>query len=128
MDLEQLLEVLLTNPQNIKIEYSNIDGKETLIVNGKEITEKEEYNDTEILNKIATFKSNIELLDENIYVEVLEDAQDINFKHLDTLISQEHFSKEEANIVSQQIDKIYELIRQKITSKVYELAELLEKF
>lgn len=128
MDLEQFLEVLLTNPQNIKIEYSNIDGKETLIVNGKEITEKEEYNDTEILNKIATFKSNIELLDENIYVEVLEDAQDINFKHLDTLISQEHFSKEEANIVSQQIDKIYELIRQKITSKVYELAELLEKF
>lgn len=128
MDLEQFLEVLLTNPQNIKIEYSNIDGKETLIVNGKEITEKEEYNDTEILNKIATFKSNIELLDENIYVEVLEDAQDINFKHLDTLINQEHFSKEEANIVSQQIDKIYELIRQKITSKVYELAELLEKF
>lgn len=84
MNFEKLFDLILANPDNISITYSNINGKETLKVNGKEVNE---FDDSQIKEDIAHYKEIIDKLDSCIFVEVLERVgEHIDLKELDTLL------------------------------------------
>ena len=53
MNLEKFLELVLTNPDNISIQYSNINGEEKLIVNGKDLSKEEGEKFGELELKLA---------------------------------------------------------------------------
>lgn len=129
MELERLLELLFENPQNINIQYSNINGKEKITVNGHDLSKEEDYDDTEVKRLIKEYKDNINLLDDCTFVEVLDEMEDtINFKNLDTFMNKEHFTEEEAEFVKGQINMINTAIHEKLVNKIQEFNELLGKF
>lgn len=126
MNFEKFLELVFSNPENISIEYSNIDGKERLVVNGQELSD---FNDSEIIAKVSKFKQNIELLDDCTFTEVIEELSDsIDLNALNEFFDKEHFSEHEADEAESQINLINSLIREKITAKIQALTELLDKF
>lgn len=80
MNLERLLELVFSNPDNLRVEYSNINGKETCFVNGINVLEKEEtFNDQAIKEKISLYKENLKYLDEWIWNLVIDEATNRNF-------------------------------------------------
>lgn len=128
MNLEKLLELVFENPDNISIEYSNINGKEKFIVNGKELSV---FDDSEIKTLISEYKKNIELLDDCTFteaIEALEDRSNIDLNQLDKLINQESFTEKEAQTIKAHIDFMSSIIREKIFNKIQVLTELLDKF
>lgn len=128
MNLEKLLELVFENPDNISIEYSNINGKEKFIVNGKELSV---FDDSEIKTLISEYKKNIELLDDCTFteaMEALEDRSNIDLNQLDKLINQESFTEKEAQTIKAHIDFMSSIIHEKISNKIQVLTELLDKF
>lgn len=128
MNLEKLLELVFENPDNISIEYSNINGKEKIIVNGKELSI---FDDSEIKTLISEYKKNIELLDDCTFteaMEALEDRSNIDLNQLDKLINQESFTEKEAQTIKAHIDFMSSIIHEKISNKIQVLTELLDKF
>lgn len=130
MNLERLLELVFNNPDNISIDYSNINGEERLIVNGEDLSEcKESFDDQETLELVAKYKENIAHLDDCIFVEMLDEvAGIIDLKELDSLLNQEHFTEAEAELVEGHINFMNTVIQEKIINKVQDLIELLGKF
>lgn len=129
MNLEKLLELVFENPDNISIEYSNINGKEKFIVNGKELSI---FDDSEIKTLISEYKKNIELLDDCTFTEAMEALEDrsenIDLNQLDKLINQESFTEKEAQTIKAHIDFMSSIIHEKISNKIQILTELLDKF
>lgn len=126
MDLTELIN-LLTHSDNISIEYSNIDGKESLKINGKEIENKESFDDSEIKAKIEKYLKDIESIDDDLFVSVIESIKEINLGEFDDLCKQDSFTEEEAEIVNKDIDFMYNRIKEEIMSKVEQLADLYNK-
>lgn len=127
MDIEKLFNLILNNPDNISIQYSNINGEEKLVVNGKEVTER--YDDSEIQEKIAKYRENVELLDDCVFVEALEAyEEDYSIKQFDDLLNKQYLDEEEATITNHLIDTMNTLIHNKIVSKIQNLTDLLERF
>ena len=88
--LNNLLSIIYKNPENVKIEYSYIDGKESLLLNGEE--QLKQFDDSRIKAIIKNYKENLDLLDDCVFVESLESLEDsIDFKQMDDLMHQEHF-------------------------------------
>ena len=128
MNLEKFFELVLNNPNDISIEYSNIDGKETLIVNGEDLT-KEEYDDTDIKNEIELYKEKIKLLDDCTFIQVLDEASNrFDISAFNTLLDKEHFTEEEAVLIKEQLDVIKNIIRDNVTNKIQNLIEVLDNF
>lgn len=131
MNLERLLELVFSNPDNISIEYSNVDGQERLTVNGEDLipSPNETYDDTQVKQIIATYKENIKLLDDCTFVEVMEDIENIiNLKELDSLLNQEHLTEDEAESVKGQLAFINTVIHEKLMTKIQNFIELVERF
>lgn len=130
MNLEKFIELVFNNPENISIEYSNINGEERLIVNGEDLSGcGGSFDDQETLKLVADYKESIAQLDDCIFVEMLDEvANVIDLHELDSLLNQEHFTEEEAEIVEGQINYMKTIIHEKIAEKVQGLIELLEKF
>lgn len=129
MDLEKFLELVFSNPDNIRVEYTNINGQESLKVNGEELLpEKERYDDTPIKEYISKYKDNIKLLDDCTFLEVIEEAEEvINIQSLDELLKQDSYTQEEAELVYGQLNFINTIIHEKLTNKVQDLIELIER-
>lgn len=132
MDLERLFELVLSNPDNIHLEYSNINGQESLIINGEELIAPEEieetYDDTPIKEYIAKYQDNIRLLDDCTFIEVIEEIEGImDVQALDELLKQESFTQEEAELIYGQLNFINTVIHEKLVNKVQDLIELLER-
>lgn len=127
MDLERLFELVFSNPDNIHIEYTSIDGRESLIVNGEELIPKR-YDDTPVKEYISKFKDNIKQLDDSIFLEVTEEASEIiDVQSLDELLDQDSFTQEEAELIYGQLNFINSIIHEKLTNKVQDLIELIER-
>lgn len=131
MDLEKLFKLLFNTPENICIEYSNIDGKESLKINGEDFTDtpKEEvYDDTAIKEYISKYKDNIQALDDCTFVEVIEEVEDIiDIQTLDSLLNQDSFTKDDAELIRGQIQIINTVIHEKLVNKIQDLQELLDR-
>lgn len=129
MDLEKFFELLFSNPDNIHLEYSNINGQESLRINGEEIIDTpDEFDDTTIKEYIARFKDNIQLLDDCTFVEVIDEVEHIiDIQSLDELISQESFTEDEAELVYGQLNFINTVIHEKLANKVQDMIELLDR-
>lgn len=145
MDLEKFFELLLSNPNNVHLEYSNINGQESLRINGEELfgtpdkekeekeeekeeEEKEVYNDTAIKEYISNYKDNIQLLDDCTFVEVIEQVENvIDIQALDELLSQESFTQDEAELIYEQLNFINTVIHEKLVNKIQDLQELIDR-
>lgn len=129
MDLEKFFELLFSNPDNIHLEYSNINGQESLRINGEEVIDTpDEYDDTSIKEYIARFKDNIQSLDDCTFVEVIDEIEHtIDIQSLDELISQESFTEDEAELIYGQLNFINTVIHDKLTNKVQNIIELLDR-
>ncbi len=126
MDLEKLLQTALKCPNNIKLEYSNINGQESLKLNGEELID---YDDSEVKKYISEYKEDIELIDDCMFLEVIEEiAKTIDSQALDELLNQDSFTEEEAELVYGLITFIRAAFHEKIQNKIQDLEELLEKF
>lgn len=124
--LNNILEVIYKNPNKMSIEYSNLDGKESLIVNGEEMLNTT-FDDSEIKDKITRYKTILESLDSCVFVEALEALEDeIDFKEMDELINQESFNKEEAALVEYLINKVNSSIINKLTEKISEMKAVIK--
>lgn len=142
MDLEKFFELLLSNSDNVHLEYSNINGQESLRINGEELfgtpdkeeeekeekEEKEVYDDTAIKEYISNYKDNIQLLDDCTFVEVIEQVENvIDIQALDELLSQESFTKDEAELIYEQLNFINTAIHEKLVNKIQDLQELIDR-
>ena len=142
MDLEKFFKLLLSNPENIHLEYSNINGQESLRINGEELfgtpdkekeeeeekEEKEVYDDTAIKEYISNYKDNIQLLDDCTFVEVIEQIENvIDIQALDELLSQESFTQDEAELIYEQLNFINTAIHEKLVNKIQDLQKLIDR-
>lgn len=86
--------------------------------------------DTNIKNKIANYKRNLDLLDDCIFVDVLDElaTYNVNLKQFDDLLNKEELTESEETYVSYLIDFTNSLIRQHILNKITDLNELIDNF
>lgn len=122
-NMEEILNALL-NGEIKSLEYSFIDGKETLKINGEEIKNEEE---SKIQSLIKEYKENIELLDDCTFVEVLDETP-LDLKHFDTLLNKKSLTKEESEYVEEAIKHMNNSIHNKLEKKIKDLTELIKKF
>lgn len=123
MNLEKFLNLLLSNPENISIQYSNINGDEKLIVNGEEVN-------SEIEERINKYKENLKKLDDCVFEEVLEEAEARNFNlvEMNRVLELDSFTKDDEIFAANVIDIMSELIKEILADKIKDLSELMEEF
>ena len=124
MDIEKLLE-LLNAHDNVRIEYSFIDGRESLKVNGEEVIPS--YDDSSIKKMIKEFKANIELLDDNTFTKVLEETK-LSLTDVINLLDQESFTEEEAVQAQNYIETLSTSIKEKLADKMDTLYYIYNRF
>lgn len=107
---------------NFRIEVSDEDGYFSL-----RLVKTFESN---IKEKIANYKRNLDLLDDCIFVDVLDElpTYNIDLKQFDELLNKEELTESEETYVSYLIDFTNSLIRQHITNKIEDLNELIDNF
>lgn len=129
MNLEKLLELVFNDPDNISIQYSNINGKEKLIVNGKDLSD-DTFDDSEIKHFIEDYKERFSELDDNIFDLIVKEAEKrgLNLSEMNQALEQEHYTEEEAinanNVITVMSDIIAHVIKREIDS----LYTVLEKW
>lgn len=131
MNLERLLELVFNNPNDISIQYSNINGDEKLIVNGEDLTDQgEPYDDSQIKEEIAEYKEKIEKLDDYIFELVIDEAEKRHFNlyEMNKGLELEHYTPQEETYASNVIEIMTELIQEVIKREVQKLIDTLEQF
>ena len=131
MNLERLFELVFNNPDNISIQYSNINGEERLIVNGEDlINQGISYDDSEIKEKIANYKAKIEKLDDYIFEKVIDEAEkrSFNLYEMNKGLELESYVPQTEQYASNVIDTMTELIQEVIKNEIQKLVDTLEKF
>lgn len=105
---------------NFRIEVSDEDGCFSLRL----------VKTFDIKEKIANYKRNLDLLDDCIFVDVLDElpTYNIDIKQFDELLNKEELTESEEIYVSYLIDFTNSLIRQHITNKIEDLNELIDNF
>ena len=85
---------------------------------------------SDIKDKIANYKKNLDLLDDCIFVDVLDELTyyHIDLKQFDELLNKEQLTESEETYVSYLIDFTNSLICQHILDKIQNLNELLDNF
>jgi hypothetical protein len=130
MNLEKLFDYIIKNP-NINITYTNIDGKESLTVNGREVeglkdTEelekiKEDANneDIKLKEEINEWESFLEDIDDCVYEQVIDFiSEDIDIKHFDDLTKQTAWTDCERKSIRTTISYINSVIKQVLLKKI----------
>jgi hypothetical protein len=130
MDIQKLFDYIAKNP-DINITYTNIDGKESLTVNGREVeglkdTEelekiKEDANneDVKLKEEIDEWESFLEDIDDCVYEQVIDFiSEDIDIKHFDDLTKQKTWTDCDREIVRKTISYINSVIKQVLLKKI----------
>lgn len=127
MNLEQLIKLVLSNPKNIDIRYSNINGQEKLIVNGEEIKDEVDNN---VMEEINTFKKNVQELPDYIFEQVIDKMEETysDFKEMNDYLEKESYNKEEADVARDIMYQIGSTVTDVIEKELYILEKLNEKF
>lgn len=139
LDLLEILKLLIpegTNQGcsdgNKSISVKNENGKITIECSyeeEKEDTSDKSFDDSEIKELVAEFKSSIEDLDDSIFLESIEKAKvAVDVKRFDKLLNLEKFTEAEATEVACLIDYFSQLIAVTLQEKIQELVDLSEKF
>lgn len=129
MNLEKFIELVFANPTNISIQYSNINGEEKLLVNGEEVRKDEDFDDTDTLEMIKEYKGRLEELEDDIFVEAMEEAsEELNLSEVDTLLNKEHLTEDEAETVLNNISVIDSIIYDTIQSRIDYYVALKEMY
>lgn len=130
MNLEKLFELVFSNPNNLRVEYSLADGKETCFVNGINILEREVFDDRAIKDEISRYKENLNYLDEWVWNLVMDEAANRNFNllEMDRILNLDSYTEEEALQASNTIDIMSSLINEILKQEVQSLIDLMERF
>ncbi len=117
--LEELNQEIGDNP---RIEVSEKDGYVSLKLANS--------IDDNVKNKIANYKKNLDMLDDCIFIDVLDElaTYHVNLKQFDELLNKEELSESEEIYVLYLINFTNSLIRQHILNKIKDLNELVDKF
>lgn len=128
MNLEKVLELILNN-SDINIEYSNINGKERLIVNGEEFTE-DTFDDTEIKQRIDAYKAKLEKLDDYIFGLVIDEAEHnhLNLYEMNRGLELEHYTEQDALYAENTILIMSGLIKAVLNREIENLTSTLNEF
>lgn len=86
--------------------------------------------DFNIKDKIADYKKNLDLLDDCIFVDMLDEltTYNVDLKQFDDLLNKEELTESEETYISYLIDFTNTLIRQYIFNKIKDLIELIDNF
>ena len=116
--------------EEIKQEFGNNSRIEVSNENGCFSFKLVKTTDTNIKNIIANYKKNLDLLDDCIFVDVLDEltTYNVDLKKFDELLNKEELTELEEIYVSYLINFTSSLIRQHIVNKVKDLFELIDKF
>lgn len=99
---------------------------------GQKVTEGEDYFSftDNIKDKIANYKENLDLLDDCIFVDVLDEltTYNVDLKQFDELLNKEELTESEETYISYLIDFTNSLIRQHIRNKIEDLNNLIDRF
>lgn len=126
MNLEKLIELVLSTPNNLNIQYQNIDGVEKLTVNGKELT-VDKFDDSEIKDTVKKYKATIESINDCDFMEIMKEvSEQLDLKTFDELLNQESYSEEDAKIVESMISFTKLVIHEYLTNKIEDIKEILE--
>ena len=139
-ELENIIEVSnLLNELSLKIPEG---AEQTFDVNGIKFTLKKEegvikliseesdnFNDSDIKDLIKEYKENIENLDDDLFLEVIEDiSTKIYLNKFNELLDLETFTEDEASEVEEMIDISADVISSHLKNKIQEMVKLYEKF
>ena len=129
MDLEKFLELVFNNPDNIEIQYSNVNGKEKFIVNGQDLI-KESFDDSQVKKDIEEFKTKIENLDDYIFEKVVDKIEEkqLDIHKLNNSLELEHYTEEQASYAYHVINLMTEFIQDVIKQEIQNLMNTLETF
>lgn len=124
MNIEKFIEQVLKNPNNINIQYSNINGKEKLILNGKEI----KFDDTEIKNKIAEYKAKVAKIDDCLFSEIIDRIEDSELSKMNSALELDSYNEEETKTAEEVMCIMSDVIKDTIYKKIEKLGNLLDEF
>lgn len=139
-ELENIIEVSnLLHELSLKIPEGS---EETFDVNGIKFTLKKEegvikliseesynFDDSDIKDLIKEYKENIENLDDDLFLEVVEDiSTKIDINKFNELLDLETFTEDEASKVEEMINISADIISSHLKNKIQEMVELYEKF
>ena len=129
--IEKLIDLIFENPNDIYIEYSNINGEKRLLINGEEVKEEltPEFDDTQIKMEINDFKEALKKLDDNLFItfcEALNNVMDVN--KFNKLLDLESFNEEDAEYVKGMMDQSKTILIELIDSRLNYLYDLKEMY
>ena len=88
-----------------------------------------DFDDSDIKEKIANYKESIDAIDDNIFLDILEEMREvIDIKEFDELLDSKSFTEETAAQVEQLIDHSTLIVHQFLQNKIQDLMELYERF
>ena len=116
--------------EDLKQEFGNDSRIEVSKGNGYFSFKLVKTLDKNIKDVIANYKRNLDLLDDCIFVNVLDElaSYHVNLKQFDELLNKEELTESEEIYVAYLIDFTNSLISQHIVNKIKDLNELLDKF
>lgn len=129
--IEKLIDLIFENPNDIYIEYSNINGEKKLLINGEEVKEEltPEFDDTQIKMEINDFKEALKKLDDNLFItfcEALNSIMDVN--KFNKLLDLESFNEEDTEYVKGMMDQSKTILIELIDSRLNYLYDLKEMY
>ena len=116
--------------EEIKQEFGDDSRIEVAETNGCFSFKLVKTLDKNIKDVIANYKRNLDLLDDSIFIDVLDElaAYHVNLKQFDELLNKEELTESEETYIAYLIDFTNSLIRQHIHNKIQDLNELIDKF
>ena len=92
-------------------------------------SEEKPFNDSEVKEYISNFKSNIEALDDSLFVKVTEEfGKTFDTKEFDNLLKLDRFTKQEAEKVTEMISEFSDIVCEHLQGEIEKLVELYERF
>lgn len=124
MNLEHIINYLVQIPDNVKIEYSCVNGQESLKINGKEIDSLEE--DDDFTKKVNHYIDIVDRLDDCSFMDVLDSIkEEIPLKEFSDSLSNKNLSLEEKSLCLARIELITSRIREQLTKKIKDLQSII---
>lgn len=127
----KLIDLIFENPNDIYIEYSNINGEKKLLINGEEVKEEltPEFDDTQIKMEINDFKEALKKLDDNLFITFCEALNNVmNVNKFNKLLDLESFNEEDAEYVKGMMDQSKTILIELIDSRLNYLYDLKEMY
>lgn len=92
-------------------------------------SEEKPFNDSEVKEYISNFKSNIEALDDSLFVKVTEEfSKTFDTKEFNNLLELDSYTKQEAEKVAEMISEFSDIVCKNLQCEIEKLVELYERF